>query len=87
MLGSQRIAGPRGAGTWLQSLQCHEITPQEQTKEIPKEDSILWMGAAAQKSQKTRAEEEEQNESMVLSASKTKHVLFLAIALLEPSAC
>lgn len=60
--------------------------PQEQTEEIPKEDSILWMGAAAQKSQKTRAGEEEQNESTVLSASRTKHVLFLAMALLEPSA-
>lgn len=44
------------------------------------------MGAAAQKSQKTRAGEEEQNESTVLSASRTKHVLFLAMALLEPSA-
>lgn len=77
----------RERGNNLGGLSITQPSPSPtRAEEIPREDSILWMGAAAQKSRKTRAEEEEQNESTVLSASRTKHVLFLAIALLEPSA-
>lgn len=77
--------GRREMGITLFAPCSPALTPQEQLEEIPKEENILWMGNPAQKHWETRTEEEELNESMTLSASRTKHVLFLAIAALEPS--